>query len=82
MLTKDPQTHLSLFLKTVPCVAVYLIHSLTACSPLKACRLLFRKLKKCNIPLKSNCIRLSEVFSNITDLQSLVTKNSVLKKSF
>ena len=64
------------------CIVIYLIHSLTAYNSLKACRLLFRKLKKCNIPLKSNCIRLSEVFSNITDLQSLVTENSVLKKSF
>ena len=68
MLTKDPQTHSSLFLKTVPCVAVYLICSLTACSPPKACRLLFGKLEKCNIPLESNCIRLSGVPSNTTDL--------------
>ena len=68
MLTKDSQTHSSLFLKTVPCVAVYLICSLTACSPPKACRLLFEKLEKCNIPLESNCARLSEVSSNTTDL--------------
>ena len=68
MLTKDPQTHSSLFLKTVSCVAVYLICSLTACSPPKACRLLFEKLEKCNISLESNCARLSEVSSNTTDL--------------
>ena len=68
MLTKDPQTHSSLFLKTVPCVAVYLICSLTACSPPKACRLLFGKLEKYNISLESNCTRLSGVPSNITDL--------------
>ena len=68
MLTKDPQTHSSLFLKTVSYIAVYLIHSLTACSPLKACRLLFEKLEKCNIPLESNYVRLSGVPSNTTDL--------------
>ena len=68
MLTKNPQTPSSLFLKTVPYIAVYLICSLTACSPLKACRLLFEKLEKCNIPLESNCVRLSGVPSNTTDL--------------
>ena len=68
MLTKDPQTHSSLFLKTVPCIAVYSICSLTACSPPKACILLFGKLEKYNIPLESNCVRLSRVPSNTTDL--------------
>ena len=68
MLTKDPQTHSSLFLKTVPYIVVYLIHPLTACSSSKACRLLFGKLEKCNISLESNCARLFGVPSNITDL--------------
>ena len=68
MLIKNLQTHSSLFLKTVSYITVYLIHSLTACSPLKACRLLFEKLEKYNIPLESNCVRLSMVPSNTTDL--------------
>ena len=68
MLIKNLQTHSSLFLKTVSYITVYLIHSLTAYSSLKAYRLLFRKLEKYNILLKSNYIRLSGVPSNTTDL--------------